>query len=271
MYKLELGRSLPFHKALETDYIKGLRELGYGCVDVDLCEKWYRPWEEQVECFKDMEKCTELFLEAGFKLNAVHLPFGADFDFCSTDKKVRDRAVECSRWLLDRLRPYKIPFANIHTSAADLSPDRDRKASIAAFRLAAAELSSDSDYTVCVENLPRICLGNVSEEMLELTDGLNIKIVLDVNHIFKEPIPRFVEAVGEKIATLHVSDCDGIDEKHWLPGEGVIDFTEFIAALDKVGYNGVFMLETADRPLPEYAELKKRLDGYFKEYNSRKK
>ncbi len=264
MYKLNYGRSLGFHKALDADYIKGLRELGFEYVDFDLCEKcWQYSWEDELECFSDMEKCAELFLKAGFKFNAIHLPFGRDFDFCSPDKADRDHAVECSHILLDRLREFRIPFVNLHTSACDLKPDRDRKRAIKDFRDVMPEITEDRDYTFCVENLPRNCLGNVSSEMLELTDGLNLKIVLDVNHIFKEPIKDFVETLGNRIATLHVSDCDGIDEKHWLPGEGIIDFPEFIAALEKINYKGVFMLETADRPLTEYAALKKRLDEFF--------
>jgi sugar phosphate isomerase/epimerase len=49
--------------------------------------------------------------------------------------------------------------------------------------------------------------------------------------------------VGEKIVTLHVSDYDGIDERHWLPGEGCIDWQALRAALCEVGYDGVWMYE----------------------------
>jgi len=43
--------------------------------------------------------------------------------------------------------------------------------------------------------------------------------------------------------TLHVSDYDGIEEKHWLPGLGVIDWLEFLNALREAGYQGAFIYE----------------------------
>ena len=39
------------------------------------------------------------------------------------------------------------------------------------------------------------------------------------------------------------SDYDRKDERHWLPGEGVIDWPDFLRRLQASGYKGVFMHE----------------------------
>ncbi|MQY78678.1 MAG: hypothetical protein GH151_05700 [Bacteroidetes bacterium] len=53
--------------------------------------------------------------------------------------------------------------------------------------------------------------------------------------------------VGNLIVTVHMSDYDGIDERHWLPGDGIINWTNVISELVKNEYQGPFMFETSRR------------------------
>ena len=62
-------------------------------------------------------------------------------------------------------------------------------------------------------------------------------------HLLKEEHAHFFEAVGNRIGTIHASDYDRKDERHWLPGEGVIDWPDFLRRLQASGYKGVFMHE----------------------------
>ena len=43
---------------------------------------------------------------------------------------------------------------------------------------------------------------------------------------------------------LHVSDYDGTDERHWIPGDGNIRWGELVHHVRKSGYKGIFMFET---------------------------
>lgn len=70
-----------------------------------------------------------------------------------------------------------------------------------------------------------------------------MKICFDTNHLLSEDIVHFVEACGDRIATIHVSDYDRVDERHWLPGKGKIDWPALYGALMKAGYKGAFMYE----------------------------
>jgi len=51
------------------------------------------------------------------------------------------------------------------------------------------------------------------------------------------------EAVGDKIITVHISDYDFVDERHWLPGEGKLDWQRMLKCFEKVGYQGVWLYE----------------------------
>jgi sugar phosphate isomerase/epimerase len=44
---------------------------------------------------------------------------------------------------------------------------------------------------------------------------------------------------------LHISDYDGVDERHWLPGQGIINWSEVVESLVSIDYGGPFMFESA--------------------------
>ena len=66
-----------------------------------------------------------------------------------------------------------------------------------------------------------------------------------MNHLMDgfSTLPNAVRTLGGRLTTLHLSDYDGVDEKHWLPGRGVIGWPSFIAALRDIGYTGPFNYE----------------------------
>ena len=102
---------------------------------------------------------------------------------------------------------------------------------------------------MAVEPLPRTCLGNTLAEMALLLEGLpedRAGICLDVNHAnVGQSLEAFIARLGARIWTLHISDNDGVDEKHWLPGEGVIDWRALLRALRRAGYGGPFLYEVS--------------------------
>ena len=68
--------------------------------------------------------------------------------------------------------------------------------------------------------------------------------------MLKESHEHFLNAVGSRVETLHVSDYDFIDERHQLPGEGQIDWQKLIAHLEQLDYKGPWMYEVALAPAP---------------------
>ena len=75
-----------------------------------------------------------------------------------------------------------------------------------------------------------------------------LRVCYDTNHLLGEAPLDFIKKIGPKIITLHVSDYDFINERHWLPGEGDNDWQAVYSALSDVGYNGVWMYEVGLLP-----------------------
>ncbi len=71
-----------------------------------------------------------------------------------------------------------------------------------------------------------------------------VALCLDVNHSnVLEPLPDLVELMQERLVSVHISDNDGKSEKHWLPGQGVIDFPDLFRALRNIDFAGMIVFE----------------------------
>jgi D-psicose/D-tagatose/L-ribulose 3-epimerase len=87
------------------------------------------------------------------------------------------------------------------------------------------------------------CSGEI-REILCLCDG-RPGVCLDTNHAnLCEDLAEVTRELGDLICTLHISDNDGERELHAMPGEGVIDWSEFMTSLDEIGYDGPLVYET---------------------------
>ena len=82
-----------------------------------------------------------------------------------------------------------------------------------------------------IEYLPRTCIGNSVADLRYLTDGLDpeyVDILLDVNHVMDQAknLPQIVSQLSDRLGACHFSDYDNVDECHWIPGRGVIDWRQ---------------------------------------------
>ena len=196
----------------------------------------------------DWKGTKKLADEYGIRLWSFHLPFAPFecFDISSEREELRRASLDVCRILMDRAAECGIPHVIIHPSGEPIAPER-RGARMAAAKESLktlAQEAADRNVTVCAEDLPRTCLGRDSAEILELI-GVDerLRVCFDTNHLLTEDPADFVRRVGKKIVTLHVSDYDGIDEKHWLCGEGITDWPALTAALRETGYAGPWLYE----------------------------
>lgn len=190
---------------------------------------------------------------AGMVIWSVHIPFGWDYDISEIDPVKREA---CKQYIMVQfeiakgLGSYK--KAIIHPSYEPNDPQR-RVAKVAALREVLSEIGPkvEKEYgcRIAVEDLPRTCLGNSSKEMLEIVDGIpSVDVCFDVNHLLGEKSETFAKNVGSRIKTLHISDYDEINERHWLPGKGVINWNGVVGALVEASYDGPFMFEVTKTP-----------------------
>jgi sugar phosphate isomerase/epimerase len=58
-----------------------------------------------------------------------------------------------------------------------------------------------------------------------------------------QELAQTVRALGDTLIATHMSDYDGVDEQHRMPGSGVLDWASFLQALREIDYQGPFNYE----------------------------
>jgi len=183
----------------------------------------------------------------GIELWSYHLPF-APFDELDLSRPdLCEGTVEYFQGLIRAGSAIGIRYFVVHPSGEPVF-NRNRAVQMACAKESLARLAAYAKgfgAVICVEDLPRSCIGRDAAEMLELLSAHeDLRACFDTNHLLSMEKPHeFVRKIGSRIATLHVSDYDFRDERHWLPGEGDIAWQPLYQALREVGYNGVWMYE----------------------------
>ncbi|MBQ9116836.1 MAG: sugar phosphate isomerase/epimerase [Clostridia bacterium] len=177
---------------------------------------------------------------------SLHLPFSPFSEIDISSPELGDRTVNYYLELIKKGSSIGIHNFILHPSGEPIAENcrAERMACAKKGLSRLAELIAPLGATVCVENLPRTCLGRDSSDMLELLSAHpDLRSCFDTNHLLSEDPVEYINRVGDRIVTLHVSDYDLLNERHWLPGEGVTDFHAIISALSRVGYEGPWLYE----------------------------
>lgn len=195
----------------------------------------------------------------GVEILSIHLPFGADWEIGCCDDVIREYAIQRYLELLSCCQSITPKRYILHPGYPNV-PDNERKERIQNIRDSLVVLAhAAKPAKIAVENMPRDCLGNTSDELIEIVEGLeNVCVCCDMNHWLQEKNYEAIEKLGALIETLHVSDYDGVEEKHWLPGEGSTDWKRVLQALEKISYNGPFLYECSGS-CKKIAENKQKL------------
>jgi len=239
--------------------------------------------ELEVEGKMDIAKIDniESFLkESSMNLNSVHAPFGINpsnrthlMDISSIDEEERADSLEEVKKGLDLLIRlggeilvvHPSPPAHLRPIADDIRPAKLEQCKRSLKEI--IEVCKRKKIKLAVENTTKTSLGNSSVEILEILEGLDpetIGVCLDTNHMnLKEDLVEAVYRIGERLFTLHVSDNDGREEKHWFPFEGVIEWKPFIEALVNCQYDGVFMYEVITNSMKNLGEVLQKVEKNF--------
>lgn len=196
----------------------------------------------------DYAKAKELADASGVELWSIHLPFYPfeELDISAVDEELRQRSVEYLAGIIRQAGAIGIDKYIIHPSIEPIS-DEIRPAKMKAAKeslTALAAVAKEYNGWVAVENLPRTCLGKNAAEMKELVEVCeDLRVCFDTNHLLGEDFEPMFEAVGDKMITTHISDYDFVNERHWLPGEGGLDWQRLLKCFEKVNYQGMWLYE----------------------------
>lgn len=249
-FELPLGISITGHPAEAVDdFVKN----GFSYFEVGIparlsdgsAEKM--PWRGHEDALvSEKQALVDRIFANNLRVWSVHLPFGYGWDVAHYDEAERDAVCESLKRVIDLTASWGPRLYVLHGCLEPVAPEQ-RAVRIARSIRSLRELdeyASKYGARIALEDLPRSCLANTSTETRAMAQAAgNVPICFDVNHLLGESHADFMRALARNVVTTHLSDYDGVDERHWLPGEGIVPWKDIVKTLMESGYRGPFLFE----------------------------
>lgn len=236
----------PFNLQYAEGAVTYFTEIADAVLDSNVAavELWYSETLHYEPILEQLKR-----LSSAGKIRSVHAPFAPHLDLSSPDLLIREQGISACRKSARLVSELHGSVLLVHGSSVYSTPDDiDGRVRLSAESIRTiADYCADFGINVAVEILVRPNLGETDTEIIEIlniADRPNVGFCIDVNHVFpSDKLIETVRSLGEKIISLHISDYDGVTERHWLPGKGIIGWRELVQALISVGYSGPFLYE----------------------------
>jgi sugar phosphate isomerase/epimerase len=202
--------------------------------------------------------------ETGLALHGIHAPivesmaagdqWGAAISIGVSDNGKRQAAVREMDAALNIARQIPAGVFVVHLGTPTVQGGENSRT--AAFRSVEeiCRLAEPIGVRVSLEVIPNpisdaASLVTMIERDLE---GLRAGICLDFGHAFlMGDVPDTIEAVAEHLTTTHVHDNLGKKDDHLVPFAGRINWDVALMTMQKVGYDGTYLMELARSGDPE--------------------
>lgn len=210
----------------------------------------------------DQARCVR---SAGLKIENVHAPYGGIVGLWADDPAVVEEARRAYCRYLEECAALQIPMMVIHGLPQE--PVENDQNGLKSFEIL-LERANELGITLAVENT----IEDARFECL-LDQGIpqGLKWCYDSSHdwIYSREPTRLLKRYAHALACLHLSDNDGLGDRHWLPGEGKVAFERIAQILRDHGFCGQWSLEVFPQGLEESAQMflkraKNRLDWVMK-------
>ena len=239
------------------DSYKKAKEFGFTHVDFGmLCDQskpvYTLPEEEAMKLLLAEKAALDA---AGLKISQSHAPCFPRANPFTEEEKVG--IMELTKKAIRFSKAIDCPYLVVHPIMINGWSERGSELAKDTFEKNVNMLRELSDYAaeydvvLCYENMP--CIGfSISHphEVLEVVKAVNhpnLGICFDSGHTtaFKSPLSvgEEIRGLGDYLKVLHIHDTYGNADQHNFPGMGATDWKEVRAALEDIGYKGVFSLE----------------------------
>lgn len=248
-YKLGIfswyGFPLPIYERLRL-----ISEAGF-----DATTLW---WEDEVGFSGgEKEKVPDMVRGLGLILDNIHVPFHGCNDFWSDSADIRkDITRKHIEWLRD-CQKYSIPRMVMHLSDG-YQPPPPNKYGLDAMKEIVRE-AEECGVVIALENTMR--QDEILSFIFSEIKSQNLGLCYDTSHdwLLAAKKADILKEYGAILASTHISDNDGMADRHWLPQEGIVDWMEVVKVFPK-DYQGCITLEV----LPREEDLKQQPELFLK-------
>lgn len=239
-----------------TEVLRDIAEAGYSKVEI-----WADKTHLDPRISPDLSALKDLLNSLHLKVHSLHAPFSG-VDIASLDEGQRKNSLELIKKTVESCSEIEGRIVIVHPGSHKV-PGNDQsylrainKAEESLCTLAI--LAEKLGIKLAVENVPNIGERRIGSNMSELTklvskiNNPHLGLCLDTGHVFvgrdNADLSRNVFECGRNLIALHIQDTDGKKDRHWLPGQGIINWAQFLKDLIFIDYRGTLTLEISGSP-----------------------
>ncbi len=219
-YKTGIFNWFGYIMAIE-ERIKLIKQAGY-----DYVMLW---WEDEYYPYKvDRREFNKILGSYDLKLDNVHLPFENTNNLWSESSEERNNHVNMiKRWL------YECRDSGVNTTVLHVTEGKEKNFDYSLVYDSFSKIIKEAEKTgikVAVENTQML---NYTEFILKEIDSPNLGFCYDSSHDFVNgsSFGEILDRWQNKLIAVHLSDNDGLCDRHWIPGKGHVKWDRIISVI----------------------------------------
>ena len=238
-------------KRLGRDHLAQIAAYGFEAVEVFATRSHFD--------YYDTEAIAQLgtwLAETGLVLHGIHAPISdrfptegaTSYSIASADASSRQAAMREIRLALGIARDLPFDTMVVHLGATATGEDNVRAAGARSLE-EICRLAEPLGVRLAVEVIPNeLSSAAALVTMLERDfEGAPVGICMDFGHAhLMGDVADAIETAAEHVITTHVHDNGGRDDDHLVPYLGTIDWAAALVTMQKIGYDGTYLMELAN-------------------------
>jgi sugar phosphate isomerase/epimerase len=250
-----------FHdRRLERDHLAQVASYGFEAVELFATRSHFDYHDPSV-----VEQLAQWLADTGLTLHGVHAPimetfgagdvWGPSFSNAAPDQARREAAVRETETalLLTKRIPFDVLVVHLGTPASKGSAGDNSRAAAVRSAQEICRMAEPFGVRVALEIIPNPLSDAASlVRMLENEiEAKHVGICFDFGHAhLMGDVVDAIETAAEHVMTTHVHDNRRRDDEHLVPYLGNIDWEMALVAMQKIGYDGTFLMELAGHGSP---------------------
>lgn len=227
------GIELPLDERLRL-----IKEAGFGSTSI-----WLGDEEELVRDGKE-NLIPELVNKHRLFFENIHAPFENCNKIWSESNSIRSEIRDEYMSCIAFCSRYNVPVVVIHISKSDNPPELNKYGLDLIREI--VKYAEDSNVVIAIENTRKY---QYLDHIFPNIESPFLKFCYDSSHDFiwfSEP-GGILKKWGHLLVVTHLSDNDGIADRHWLPRKGGIDWSVVQDYFPKKSYTGILTLEVVPK------------------------
>lgn len=204
---------------------------------------------------------AEWLADTGLRLHSIHAPItdafgrttGATYSIATQDAAGRQLAIREAQAAIGLLRVIPAQFVVVHLGTPGAPAGDNSRAAGSRSLEEICRVVEPLGARMAVEVIPNdLSSATALVTMIERDfDSADVGICMDFGHAhLMGDVPDAIEMAAEHLITTHLHDNRRRTDDHLVPYQGSIDWPAALLMMQKIGYDGTYMMELAGTANP---------------------